>query len=148
MLFLLDPLHVEDCSIASWIDKSEKIGLSEGLLMASKRWKINLITAMSAVAPISAMLLTGLAPWSVAASPPGHLTPEQRRSLKTLGIQIAVPGYVPSGFTVASITKEPCPANTYSDWSLSFWPNLPNFISQYTTYLFCCQCCWGWFRWA
>jgi hypothetical protein len=53
---------------------------------------------------------------SVAATIPvpdlqGKLTIEQSQSLKTLGIKIAVPSYIPTGFTVASVTMEPCPSD-------------------------------------
>lgn len=57
-------------------------------------------------------MLLGLGHRTVAASPPGRLTTEQSRSLKTLGIRVAVPSYVPHGFTVSSVKTEPCPAKS------------------------------------
>jgi hypothetical protein len=71
-----------------------------------------LITAAKStfVAVLGAMAM-GFGNWSAAANPIAQLTPEQSRSLKALGIKIAVPNYVPPGFSVASIKMEPCPAN-------------------------------------
>lgn len=66
-------------------------------------------TAMIALVPITTLMLTGVNTGSTAATP-GLLTTEQSRSLRSLGIKIAIPGYVPQGFTVAKLKTEPCPA--------------------------------------
>ena len=76
-----------------------------------KLWQINTVTATCALV-LATVLLSTLDNGSVAASPLKHLTTEQNRSLKTLGIRIAVPNYVPRGFTVSSVKTEPCPAKS------------------------------------
>ena len=82
----------------------------KGLFPVKQLWKITTITVASALVPISIMILPGLGNRSAGASLLGSLTTAQSRSLKTLGIKIAVPSYVPSGFTVTSVKTEPCPA--------------------------------------
>ena len=67
------------------------------------------ITATSALVPIATLILTGVNTGSTAAAL-GLLTTEQSLSLKSLGIKIAVPSYVPRGFTVAHVKTAPCPA--------------------------------------
>lgn len=69
------------------------------------------ITATSVLVPIATLMLTSLNNGSTATTL-GLLTMEQSRSLKSLGIKIAVPSYVPPGFTVANIKTEPCPAES------------------------------------
>ncbi|MEP0919661.1 hypothetical protein NC981_22795 [Leptolyngbya sp. DQ-M1] len=41
----------------------------------------------------------------------GSLTPKQQASLKSLGIAIAVPSFIPAGYTVSKVEVKPCPAN-------------------------------------
>jgi len=84
----------------------------EGLLLMRKLWKSNIVAATCALVPLATVMLSTLDKGSVAASPLRHLTTEQSRSLKTLGIRIAVPSYVPRGFTVSSVKTEPCPAKS------------------------------------
>ncbi|MBW4445203.1 MAG: hypothetical protein KME10_29310 [Plectolyngbya sp. WJT66-NPBG17] len=45
------------------------------------------------------------------ANQPGTLTPKQQASLKSLGIAIAVPSFIPAGYTVSKVEVKPCPAN-------------------------------------
>lgn len=44
-------------------------------------------------------------------SNPSGLNNQQKLLLKSLGIEIAVPSYVPKGFRVADVQVTPCPAN-------------------------------------
>ncbi|WNZ45787.1 hypothetical protein Q2T42_28765 [Leptolyngbya boryana CZ1] len=41
----------------------------------------------------------------------GGLSPSQQASLKSLGIEIAVPSAIPAGYTVIKVDTEPCPEN-------------------------------------
>lgn len=64
---------------------------------------------------IPSLLLTGTVlalavPFAFAKPIPG-LTPAQTRSLKALGIPVAVPSYVPTGFSADNLDLQPCPAN-------------------------------------
>jgi hypothetical protein len=40
-----------------------------------------------------------------------NLSVQQQASLKSLGIAIAVPNYIPAGYAVSKVTVEPCPTN-------------------------------------
>jgi hypothetical protein len=55
----------------------------------------------------------------------GSLNLQQQASLKSLGIAIAVPGFVPAGYTVSKVDIKPCPANTprSGKGSCRFGPN-------------------------
>lgn len=61
----------------------------------------------------SAMVVASLATAQVAIAvpQPSLLTVQQQARLKALGIKIAVPGYVPSGFKVVKVETQPCPVN-------------------------------------
>ncbi len=50
-----------------------------------------------------------------AQSGPSLLSTSQKASLKSLGIKIAIPRYVPQGFRVVTIKTEPCSAGTPVD---------------------------------
>ncbi len=63
---------------------------------------------------IYTLVITGFLSSNALASPnglPGGLNEAQRNSLKALGIQVAVPTYVPPGFKVSQVIAEQCPAN-------------------------------------
>lgn len=55
--------------------------------------------------------VTAAVPLTIAAPHPSQLTLHQQAKLKSLGIKIAVPSYVPAGFSVAKVEVEPCPAD-------------------------------------
>ena len=65
---------------------------------------------------LSALVASFVIPSYAQANPVnnGHslITPSLQKSLKSLGIKIAIPQYVPKGFRVATIKTEPCPAGT------------------------------------
>lgn len=69
------------------------------------------MTAMSALVPIATLMLAGVNDAAPVATL-GLLTTAQSRSLQSLGIKIAVPSYVPQGFTVANVKTEPCLAQS------------------------------------
>ncbi|PZU91519.1 MAG: hypothetical protein DCE90_19600 [Pseudanabaena sp.] len=65
-----------------------------------------------------AVSLTSLIPAALPAhAQTGHnlLSPSQKSSLKSLGIKVAIPQYVPQGFRVAAIRTEPCRAGDRRD---------------------------------
>jgi hypothetical protein len=53
--------------------------------------------------------------YSQSNSNPSLLSASQQRSLKSLGIKIAIPRYVPQGFRVVTIRTEPCRAGSSVD---------------------------------
>ena len=53
--------------------------------------------------------------YSQSNSNPSLLSASQQRSLKALGIKIAIPQYVPQGFRVVSVRTEPCRAGSSVD---------------------------------
>jgi hypothetical protein len=53
----------------------------------------------------------------------GQLSTEQRQTLKALGIQIAVPNYVPAGFSVANLNTKPCPPQGTGTGNCRFGPS-------------------------
>jgi len=69
-----------------------------------------------AIAPPALTTLSlGLLPIIALANRPGNLNAVQARSLKTVGISVAVPSYIPQQFQVAAITTNPCPPNAKRD---------------------------------
>jgi hypothetical protein len=79
-------------------------------VIVKTHWTIRATIVAIAGLP-STLVLSGLGSLPALGNAPGNLTVEQARSLKALGIKIAVPSYVPTGFRVASVTMEPCPPN-------------------------------------
>lgn len=76
-----------------------------------KPWNALIASVRVTLIPIAAWMFIGFNPSTARATPLGQLTAGQGRSLKALGIKVAVPTYVPSGFKVVSVKTEPCPAN-------------------------------------
>ena len=62
------------------------------------------------------LIVAGLLPLTIfasaAESSSSGLSDTQQASLRALGIQVAIPTYVPSGFQVAKVELKPCPPNS------------------------------------
>lgn len=76
---------------------------------------------------IISTIATGIAivQFTLAAAQAAALTTQQKAKLKSLGIKVAVPAYVPAGFRVDKVQVEPCPAGVprSSKGTCRFGPN-------------------------
>jgi hypothetical protein len=57
------------------------------------------------------LLSTVLASLHATATPTANLTVQQQKTLTSLGIAIAIPSFVPTGYTISKIETKPCLAN-------------------------------------
>jgi len=77
----------------------------------SKKADLGRAIALSGLATVS----LGLLPAAALESLPGKLNAVQVRSLKAVGVAVAVPSYIPKNFQLVQLATTPCPPNAKKD---------------------------------